>query len=63
MGRREDWDDDGDYVSGRPQQRDYYDKYRHKIYDYDTDDDLIEEEDFYTDGRYTDDYDDEEYER
>lgn len=62
MGRREDWDDDGDYVKGRPHERDYYGKYRHKIYDYDEDDDVIEEEDYFTDGRYYEDEEDE-YER
>lgn len=39
MSRREEWDyeDDGERVTGRSSQRDYYNKYRHKIYDYDED--------------------------
>jgi hypothetical protein len=50
MKNRRYWDDDEEYT-GRPQQKDVYEKYRHKLYDYDDDeetwdDDYVSEEYF-----------------
>lgn len=60
MSRRDEWDyeDDGERARGRATQRDYLNKYRHKIYDYD-DEDISAEEYFSEDSPILDDEDEE----
>lgn len=59
MSRRDDWDyeDDGEHVGGR-NSRDYYNKYRHKLYE--IDDDEVDEE-YYSENSVVYDDEDEEY--
>lgn len=53
MKNRRYFEDEEEYVSRRPQEKDVYDKYRHKVYDYD-------EEESWDDDYVGDDYFDEE---
>ena len=44
MKNRRYWDDEDDYASSRPQQKDVYDKYRHKLYDYDDEEETFDDD-------------------
>lgn len=44
MSRNKFYDEDSDQVKGRRFERDPLDKYKHRIYDYDEDDDVLDEE-------------------
>lgn len=35
MKKHKQWEEDEGFSSGKPVEKDYYTKYRHKIYDYD----------------------------
>jgi hypothetical protein len=38
------WDDEEDYVGRRMPQKDVYDKYRHKVYEYDEDEEVFDDD-------------------
>ena len=46
MKNRRYWDDEEEYVDRHPQQKDVYEKYRHKLYDYDEDDEATWDDDY-----------------
>lgn len=56
--RKRQWEDDDAHSSGRPVEKDYYTKYRNKVYEYDdyeTDDDEYSEEYYDYGDNYEDD--------
>lgn len=59
MSRKKYWDEDDTYGGGRPVEKDYYEKYRHRLYDYaDDEDDLNYGDDIEYDDDFGD-YEDE----